>query len=93
MEKPIKGDQTKRRGRPATRRGAMVSSRFPSPVVAAVDDWALANDAFGWPAGRDRADDHYEAKTVGGRASCSRAKELATEAIEKMIDPAAPLEE
>jgi len=43
MKKPIKVDQ-KRRGRPATGRAALVSSRFPDPVVAAVDAWATANE-------------------------------------------------
>jgi hypothetical protein len=44
MKKSIKVDQKKRRGRPATGRGTMVSSRLPPAVVETVDDWALRND-------------------------------------------------
>jgi len=39
MKKSIKVDQ-KRRGRPPTGRATLVSSRFPGPVVAAVEAWA-----------------------------------------------------
>jgi hypothetical protein len=44
MKKSIKVDQKKKRGRPATGRGAMVSSRIPSSTVDAVDEWASKND-------------------------------------------------
>jgi hypothetical protein len=44
MKKSIKVDQKTRRGRPATGRGTMVSSRIPPSTVDAVDDWASKND-------------------------------------------------
>jgi hypothetical protein len=44
MKKSIKVDQKKGRGRPATGRGTMVSSRIPPPLVDNVDDWALRNE-------------------------------------------------
>jgi hypothetical protein len=43
MAKSIKVDQKKKRGRPATGRGLMVSSRMPEEIVAAVDGWADQN--------------------------------------------------
>jgi len=39
MKKSIKVDQ-KRRGRPPTGRATLVSSRFPEPVLSAVEQWA-----------------------------------------------------
>jgi hypothetical protein len=39
MDKSIKVDR-KRRGRPPTGRAVLVSSRFPEPVLSAVDAWA-----------------------------------------------------
>jgi len=44
MKKSIKVDQKTKRGRPATGRGTMVSSRLPPTVVDTVDDWALKNE-------------------------------------------------
>jgi len=43
MKKSIKVDQKKKRGRPATGRGTMVSSRLPPSAVDEIDDWALLN--------------------------------------------------
>jgi hypothetical protein len=44
MKKSIKVDQKKGRGRPATGRGMMVSSRIPGATVATVDAWAVQNE-------------------------------------------------
>jgi Ribbon-helix-helix protein, copG family len=44
MKKSIKVDQKKQRGRPATGRGTMVSSRMPPSTVDAVDEWASRNE-------------------------------------------------
>lgn len=44
MKKSIKVDQKPKRGRPATGRDPMVSSRIPAGVVAEVDAWAAKNE-------------------------------------------------
>jgi hypothetical protein len=44
MKKSIKVDQKKKRGRPATGRGLMVSSRIPEATVATIDAWAVQNE-------------------------------------------------
>jgi hypothetical protein len=44
MKKSIKVDQKKRRGRPATGRGLMVSSRIPEATVVTIDEWAEQNE-------------------------------------------------
>jgi hypothetical protein len=44
MKKSIKVDQKRKRGRPATGRDPMVSSRIPAATVAAIDEWATCND-------------------------------------------------
>ena len=43
MKKSIKVDQKRKRGRPATGRDPMVSSRIPAELVAAIDTWAAQN--------------------------------------------------
>src|SRR5436305_379650 len=102
MKRSIKVDQKKRRGRPATGRGTMVSSRFPQPVVGAVDDWALKatttrSDAIrrlvelGLTATtktRARSDPKapLSPKPIAKPGRRTRAKELASDAIEKMAD-------
>jgi hypothetical protein len=40
----IKVDQKRKRGRPATGRDPMVSSRIPANVVAEIDGWAEENE-------------------------------------------------
>ena len=127
MKKSIKVDQKTKRGRPATGRGTMVSSRFPAPVVEAVDGWAANADTTrsqairrlveigltvktkARPTGRlsaalvaDLAAEAIDslgtkvkatARPVGKPGRRLRAQELATKAIEKIIDPTAPPEE
>jgi hypothetical protein len=44
MKKSIKVDQKKKRGRPATGRGVMVSSRIPEATVTTIDAWAEQNE-------------------------------------------------
>jgi len=44
MKKSIKVDQKRGRGRPATGRDPMVSSRIPEDIVVAVDNWAAKNE-------------------------------------------------
>jgi ribbon-helix-helix CopG family protein len=44
MKASIKADQKKKRGRPSTGRGAMVSSRVPPTTVDAIDEWASRNE-------------------------------------------------
>jgi len=43
MKKSIKVDRKNKRGRPATGRGTMVSSRMPPSTVDTVDEWATHN--------------------------------------------------
>jgi hypothetical protein len=44
MKKSIKVDQKRGRGRPATGRDPMVSSRIPAETINAIDNWAAKND-------------------------------------------------
>jgi hypothetical protein len=96
MKKSIKVDR-KRRGRPPTGRATLVSSRFPDPVVSAVDAWATAKGATRSDAIRRLVELGLKVKAPARPVSKPgrrlRAQELATKAIEKIIDPAAPPEE
>ena len=96
MKKSIKVDQ-KRRGRPATGRATLVSSRFPEPVLSAVDQWASRNDTTRSDAIRRLVELELKVKAPARLVSKPgrrlRAQELATKTIEKIIDPAAPPEE
>jgi hypothetical protein len=97
MKKSIKVDQNKRRGRPATGRDPMVSSRIPAAAVAAVDEWATHNETTRSDAIRRLVELGLAVKATKPRqapqARASRAKELATHAIDKMGDPSASAEE
>jgi hypothetical protein len=96
MKKSIKVDQKKRRGRPATGRGTMVSSRLPPAVVKAVDNWASTNETTRSDAIRRLVELGLTVKMAAKQPSslkAARAKELATKTIEKIIDPSAPSEE
>ncbi len=75
----------------------MVSSRFPEPIVSAVDNWAARNEttrsnAIRWLVELGLTVKARKAKQPSA-ARADRAKELATKAIEKIIDPAALPEE
>jgi hypothetical protein len=97
MKKSIKVDQKKKRGRPATGRDPMVSSRIPEDVVSAIDQWAQRNETTRSDAIRRLVELGLRvkapAKPVSKPGRRQRAQELAANAIEKMIDPAAPPEE
>jgi Arc/MetJ-type ribon-helix-helix transcriptional regulator len=96
MKKSIKVDQKKKRGRPATGRDPMVSSRIPEDVVSAIDQWAERNETTRSDAIRHLVELGLTVKTKAKQPSATRAdraKELAAKTIEKIIDPSAPPEE
>ena len=93
LPKPNKG------GRPATGRDPVTAIRLSEEFRAAVDKWAAKQDD---KPPRSEAIRRLvelglkvktEAKPVKKPGRRLRAQELATQAIEKMIDPAAPPEE
>jgi Ribbon-helix-helix protein, copG family len=96
MAKSIKVNQ-KRRGRPATGRDPVSAVRLPAELTAAVDRWAEAHEANRSDAIRRLVELGLTIKTTTRPVSTPgrrlRALELATKAIEKMIDPSAPPEE
>lgn len=98
MKKSIKVDQKKKRGRPPSGRGTMVSSRFPAPVVDAVDDWALKSDTTRSDAIRRLVELGLAgaAKSSFNRPSkmnAAKAKELAANTLDGLSDKRAPAEE
>jgi hypothetical protein len=89
----------KKRGPPATGQGLQIGERWHPPEIAAIDAWIKAQ-------GDNLTRGHAirrlvalglrvktEAKPVAKPGRRTRAQELATKAIEGMIDPAAPPEE
>jgi hypothetical protein len=96
MAKSIKVSQ-KKRGRPATGRDPVSAVRLPAVLTIAVDKWAEDHEANRSEAIRRLVELGLEVKTTTRPASKPgrklRAQELATKAIEKMIDPSAPPEE
>jgi hypothetical protein len=86
MKKSIKVDQKKRRGRPATGRGTMVSSRLPSAVVETVDDWALRNETTRSDAIRRLVELGLTVKTKSAPSERQRAAlaDLASKAIDSL---------
>jgi hypothetical protein len=99
MKKSIKVT-TKTRGRPATGRGTQVGERWHPAELAAIDAWIASS------ADKTISRAHAirrlvalglkvktEAKPVGKPGRKLRARELASNAIEGMIDPAARPEE
>jgi hypothetical protein len=97
MKKSIKVDQKKRRGRPATGRDPMVSSRISAATVGAVDAWATHNETTRSDAIRRLVEIGLKvkkpARPVSKPGRRLRAQELAAKAVEKIIDPSAPPEE
>ena len=96
MAKPIKVNQ-KKRGRPATGRDPVSAVRLPAVLTAAVDKWAEKHDANRSEAIRRLVELGLTIKTSqrpGSNAGRKlRAQELATTAIEKIVNPSAPPEE
>jgi hypothetical protein len=96
MAKSIKVNQ-KKRGRPATGRDAVSAVRLPAELTAAVDKWGEDHDANRSEAIRRLVELGLTVKTPGRPVSKPgrrlRAAELAAKAIEKIVDPSAPLEE
>ena len=96
MKKSIKVHPKKRRGRPATGKDPLVSARLPPVLVAEIEAWAAANSVTRSESIRRlieiglKATPARPARRPGRRL---RAQELATKAIEKIIDPSAPPEE
>ena len=68
ISKSIKVDQKRRRGRPATGRDPMVSSRIPAEIIAQIDEWAASHDTTRSDAiqapGRDRPGLEVEDRAV-----------------------------
>ena len=97
MKKSIKVMPKKRRGRPATGKDPQVVIRMPATLISAIDSWGEANDAIRSEAIRRLVELGLTVKTPARPASKPgrrlRARELATTAIEKIIDPAAAPEE
>ena len=96
MAKSIKVNQ-KKRGRPATGRDPVSAVRLPAELTAAVDQWGEDHEANRSEAIRRLVEIGLNVKTPPRPASKPgrklRAQELATKAIEKMVDPSAPPEE
>jgi hypothetical protein len=98
MKKSITVHQ-KPRGRPATGRDPAVTIRLPEAVLASVEHWAMSqkDQPPRSQAIRRLVELGLTVKTPARPASKSgrrlRARELATTAIEKIIDPTAAPEE
>src|SRR5580693_1550596 len=96
MAKSIKVNQ-KKRGRPATGRDPVSAVRLPAELTAAVDQWGEDHEANCSEAIRRLVEIGLNVKTPPRPASKPgaklRAQELATKAIDKMIDPAASADE
>jgi hypothetical protein len=99
MRKSNKVIPKKGRGRPATGRDPVTAIRLSAALRQTVDAWAEKQDD---KPGRSEAIRRLvelglkvkaEAKPVRKPGRRLRARELATQAIEKIIDPAAPPEE
>jgi hypothetical protein len=101
MAKSIRVTTKKKRGRPATTgRGTQVGERWHPTELAAIDAWiALSPDKNITRAHAIRRlvalglRIKTPARPIGKPGRRLRAQELATKAIEKTIDPAAPPEE
>jgi hypothetical protein len=97
MKKSIKVAHKKRRGRPSTGKDPHVAARMPPTLIAEVEAWAAANDTTRSGAFRRLVELGLTVKTPARPVSKPgrrlRAQELATKAIEKIVDPAAPPEE
>jgi hypothetical protein len=97
MKQSIKVTPKRKRGRPATGRDPHVTSRMPQTLIDQVERWAASNEATRSEAIRRLVELGLKVKAPARPVSKPgrrlRAQELATKAIEKMIDPSAPPEE
>jgi hypothetical protein len=98
MKKSIKVAPKKSRGRPPSGgRDPHVTLRMPRELIAEADAWAAAHDTVRSEAIRRLVELGLAVKTPARLVSKPgrrlRAQELATKAIEKIVDPAAPPEE
>jgi hypothetical protein len=97
MKKSIKVAPKKRGRPPAGGRNPHIAARMPQPLIDQVEAWASANGATRSEAIRGLVELGLTVKTPARSVSKPgrrrRARELATTAIEGMIDPAAPSEE
>jgi Arc/MetJ-type ribon-helix-helix transcriptional regulator len=89
---------SKRRGRPPTGgRDPGVHIRLPEAMLSTIDAWATSKEVTRSEAIRRLVELGLKVKAPARAVSRPglrlRAQELATKAIEKMIDPAAPPEE
>jgi hypothetical protein len=96
MKKSIKVDQKKRRGRPATGRGLMVSSRIPEATVTTIDAWADQNETTRSDAIRRLVELGLTVRTrpkQSAPARAERAKDLAGKVIDSFSTDGADVEE
>src|SRR5258705_5819415 len=98
MKSATKNDTKESPGRPATGIGIQIGTRWPPDIVRLVDEWRRDHpDLPSRPAAvRRLVELGLTIKTKAKQPSAARAvraKELATKAIDKIIDPAAPPEE
>src|ERR1035437_5818237 len=96
MKKSIKVDQKKKRGRPATGRGLMVSSRIPEATVATIDGWAAQNETTRSDAIRRLVEIGLASAKVARAQKPSdspTARDLAAVQIDRLTDPGAPADE
>jgi hypothetical protein len=98
MRQSIKVDQKSKRGRPATGRDPMVSSRIPAEIVAAVDQWAAKNETTRSDAIKRLVELGLTGKTKSpptkedrpkGEDQKQRAREMAGKTIDKLTDSTA----
>ena len=86
----------KKPGRPATGNDPLISARVPPATIAAIEAWAGKNGATRSEAIRRLIELGLTVKAKPKQSSAAgadRAKELAANAIDKMIDQSAPPEE
>jgi hypothetical protein len=99
MAKSIRVTTKKRRGRPPTTgKGVQIGERWQPPELAAIDKWIETHGQMSrGQAVRRLVEIGLTVKTpaqpIGKPGRKLRAQELATKAIEKIIDAAAPPEE
>ena len=99
MGKSIKGTTKKKRGRPATTgKGRQIGMRWQDMQLSAIDSWGERHRVATRPEAIRRLVElglkvKMPARPASKPGRRLRAQELATKAIEKIIDPAAPPEE